>query len=361
MTLPNHEDDLTITIALEAAPVKRAGFGAGLIVDNRSESSLNGNRVKSYASYSEVQTDFDNGYVSQNILDKAGVWFGQDPTVPQQDKLLIGWRDDTLATPETWDTAVDEIAAQNDEFYFVMIDKRTTSELDTVSSHIESNYEKLFVCQSSDSEWLQASPASNSTPDLLSGRERTIANYHDTDTEHQDVAHAAARGVFDPDQQSAPWYGQISGVAGIDRTAITGGEVDNVIGNNGNIALPFGSADTFIKRGTNMNGRQAYVLITRDWFRARLKTDVATEIQTGANAGEKIGVTKSGQSRMAKLVRKRFSQGVRAQHFVDGSTTVTLPTITQTNINNETIPLEGSATLLIGAMDVNFNFRFLRT
>ncbi|MFB6373832.1 MAG: hypothetical protein ABEN55_12160 [Bradymonadaceae bacterium] len=360
MALPTHENDLTIDIFLEPAPVTREGFGKGLIIDNKSESSLNGNRVKEYSSFSEMETDESNGYLATNILDKGEVWFGQDPTVPEQDSLLVGVRDDTIATPETWDTAVDKIAP-NADWYWTLIDKRTTSEIDTVSSHIESNYDVLFVSQDADAEWKNSSPAAGSTPALLSGRERTIAHYHDTDTEHQDVAYAANRGVFDPDEQSAPMHCEIEGVNEIDRTAISRTEINNIVGNNGNVALPFGSTKTFVKRGDNMNGRQAYVLITRDWFRTRLQTDVAVEIQTASNFGEKVPVSKEGQARLAKLVRRRFSQGVAADHFVPGSTNVDLPEIKDSHINNETIPLKGSARIEIAAQDVDFTFRFRRT
>jgi hypothetical protein len=358
MSLPTHEGDITVNVFLSPSPVKREGFGTGVIIDEQADSNLDGNQNKAYTGTDAMQSDVDNGFLNQNILDKGEVWFGQDPTVPEQDKLIVANYD--AGSGDTLTDAIDDLASDRGDWYFVMIDSRSDADLTTVANHIESNYTAIFVAQSSATDWTNANPSGGTIPDDLAELERTITHFHPQDSEHQDVAHAANRGVFSPDDTSPPWIADIQGVNLLDRTQYTQSELNNVIGNFANVALPFGDTDTFVKRGTNMAGRQAGVLVTRDWFRARLQTDVALEIQKSANFGEKIPVSPDGQVRMAKLVRKRFSQGVEAGHFLPGSTQVRLPDITDADVNNQRIPLEGSATLAIAAQDVNFTFRFLR-
>ncbi|MFB6371625.1 MAG: DUF3383 family protein [Bradymonadaceae bacterium] len=358
-----HDGDISINVFLSPEPARLQGFGTGLLVVPKSNNSLNGNRVIVYAgdtAVEDAEQDESNGYISAATLDAIKTYFGQDDLVPRQEKLVVGHRDDTLATPETYPEALSAIQQENDEWYLVAIAGRADTDIDNTSSEIESSYKKFFVAQTDSADFKDSSPASGTLPDLLTGRERTFVNWHDTDGEWQDMAIMGARGAFDLDNKSPPWFGQVKGVADLDQTNLSGGDVDTIKGNNGNVMLPFGPADKFVKEGKNMNGRAAYVMLTADWFENRLQYDVAEEIVKKTNFGEKIGVSENGQTTMAKLVRSRFQQGEDAGHFKRGTTSIEFPTITQTNRDNETIPLKGSAIIKIAGQKVDFNFRFTR-
>jgi len=152
----------------------------------------------------------------------------------------------------------------------------------------------------------------------------------------------------------------VAQVAELDRQALQQSEVGNVKDNGANIMLPFGSTDTYIKPGQTMAGRKIYVMITKDWFETRLKKDVEIEIQSESQFGRKVPVSQEGQTQLAKLVRKRFKQGERVDHFKTGTTSVSFPTITDSNRNNGVIPLDGSAILEVDGQKVDFNFEFER-
>lgn len=363
MTL-THDDDVVVDVFLEPAPVTLQGFGTGLFVVDASTNDLNGQRTIKYSgstAIEDAENDETAGHISAATLEAIKTYFGQTNIVPRQDTLIVGKRDDTIATAETYPDALSAIQQVNDEWYLVMISSREDTDIEAVSSEIESSYTKFFIAQTDDAEFLNASPAANSLPDSLSSRERTMVGWHDQDSEWLDMAIAGNRGAFDLDQQSAPWFAQLAGVEDLDTSTLSGGDVANILGNNGNIILPFGPAETYLKPGRNMNGRSVYVILTRDWFKNRLQFDVAKEIVQESNRGVKIPVSREGQDQMAKLVNQRFAQGVEAQHFLPGSTEIRFPAITDGDLNAERIRLEGSARITVAAQDAQFTFEFTRT
>lgn len=357
-----HDGDVTIDVFLESAPVTLQGFGTGLLIVELATNSLDGNRVRKYSGTTAVDDatqDESDGFISAATLEAIKTYFGQSNIVPRQETLIVGNVD--LVGGETWVDALSTIQNVNDEWYLVAISSREDADIEAVSSEIESSYTKFFVGQTDDAAFKDSAPAVGTLPDLLSGRERTMIGWHDTDSEWMDMAIMGNRGAFDLDQKSAPWFAELAGVADLDTTAISGGDVDTIKGNNGNIILPFGPAETYLKPGKNMNNRSVYTILTRDWFKNRLQFDVAKEIVETSNQGEKIPVSPEGQAQMAKLVNSRFAQGVEAGHFLTGSTNIDLPEITDGDLNAERLRVEGDARIEVAAQKAEFTFRFSRT
>mgnify|MGYP006282630393 CR=1 FL=1 len=367
-----HDDDISITIRLDPPPATRAGFGTVLFLAPLSEASLDGNRVKTYKSLEEVESDQSSSFLGQSQVDAAAFAFAQEP---KPDEIMIGNVDLGGSPAETYADGLQEVIDADPSFYGVCAQTRTDTETATLASAVET-HEKPMLCaiQSSLSDLLATptDPLLDST-DLSSvaGNERTIIEYHDRSGAYADVAHLVGRLGFDPDRQSAPWdthlYGAGAAQDPISYSApLEGSDRDNLIDNHANAISSFGSSDHYLKPGQTAAGRPAYVQLTADWFKTRLETDIALEVQDASRDGEKIPIGQTGETRtrgqvqMAKLVRARFQQGEANGHFVPGSSEIGYPPITSQNITEQTIPLEGSAVLEAHGHSVTFTFEFER-
>ncbi|MFB6265021.1 MAG: hypothetical protein ABEL76_15585 [Bradymonadaceae bacterium] len=349
----SHDSDIDITVQLQPAPPTRKGFGNVLYIGPKADIAYSSDRVRTYNDLEAVENDND---LSQPQIDAATAYFGQDPS---PDQLLIGYVD--LAGGETYKDALDAIEGDTDDFYGVVIESRADAEIVDISEAVE-NHSRDVLCsvQTSDQANIDSSGLSSGLS-AIDGKERTFLHYHDQDSEYLDIAWLGSWLVYDPDQRSAPGFQAIDVVAEYSTLLPTGatGETGFAYENNVNLMLPFSSADQFIKPARNQNGRQASFILSRDWFANRIQTDIAFEILEASNQGEKIPVgtagTKrtSGQVQFAKLIRKRYKQGVRTQHFEEEQLDLKYPVVTQTNVNNGNVPLEAEITIATPAQSVD--------
>lgn len=368
MSHNTHEDNIEITINLSAAPQTQLGFGNVLLIAPLSNSSLSASEqpVKAYQTAEDVAADW-----TTQEEEAARVYFSQEP---QPDTLLIGEWDDVN---DSIDTALNNIIAADDNFYGVAATTRTDTDQEVLSAEVESNEKPMIhFLQSSLDDIVTTSsdpPLSGTALEPVIGRERTMLLYHPTDAEWYDMAQSGGVLPFDVDQTSAPFFNDLKEVAdprgSLPSAANIGTQQNpaNLRNNNANIPLPYGPSDNWTAPGTNANGRQASVILTRDWFKARLESDTANEIVTEAKRGNKIPVGLAntsrtvGQARFAKLVRSRFKQGSRAGHFLEDQINLRYPEVSQNQVDSGITPLEGDFTVAIGTQAVTFTFNFQRS
>lgn len=345
----DHLDNITINITLDPAPITAAGFGTMMIIADGSTTSLNGDRIRSYGSVAAVQTDVTAGFVSTAMLAAATAAFSQQraPSL-----IKIGRQDGV----EAFDAALAAIILVDSDFYGICIEPRTASDQVLVSTAVEAT-SRIFIFQSADTGWKTTGiPAGYAT---MTGRERTILAYHDTDAQFMDFAWGANRLAFNPDTISAPWTCPVLGVAPY-AAAPTDTEKVFLLANNANVGLPYGGATFFIDPGVNIAGRPIEEIETADWFEARLTEAVATRIVTLNNAGRKLPVTIDGQGQIQSLIEAQFAIGVTGGHFVLGETSSTPLDITDGDRAARRLRFSGFAQLVVSARLIEINLNFSR-
>lgn len=346
-----HDDLISITVTLAALASGRASFTRlAVIVDT---ATPGGGRFATYTSSAEVAADVVAGNLNAIAQEIADVAFAQTARRPA-DIMFIGV--DTGAA-ETYVQALDAAIAGGADFYGLAIDSRTDADIIAVSNDIESKAASgtflLFFAQDDDADWLTTGiPAAFST---IEGNERTVMYYHDDNANDAtsarlEVAHAAARLAWDPDEKSAGWNATVEDVADLS-TALTSTQKGFARANYANTALPFGTTtDTYVDPGKTLGGRPVDYIVSADWLRARVQEDVADVLVAAANKGTKIPVSVTGQSIIGGTMEKRFQQGVANGHFNEYE--LTPLEITNTDISNQRVRFDAETVWTTGIRQV---------
>jgi len=349
----NHNDTITITILLDAAPLVAAGFGNVLLLVDLATNSLNGSRVVTYASAAEASADQAAGYISAGTLAAVNVAFSQRP---QPTRFKVGYVD--IVGGESYSDGLSSVESLDADFYGICINSRSDADILSVSAAAEA-MNRVFMFQSADSDWLTAGglpPALTA----LDSRDRSVGIWHDTASEWSDVAWIVNRLAFDPDVISATWNAAPKSVTAYS-TNLTQAQKDFADVNNINLGLEFGPETFYIDAGGTMTGRPVYEIETADWFETRLQEAVITQKVNYAARGEKIQVAAPGQALLKSLIDSQFDIGVAAGHFVDGQTESTMLEITAADLAAQRIRGSGRAQIAVDGRIFDFTFNFGRT
>lgn len=368
-----HTDSLQITVQLQPPFPATIGFSTLLLLELQADNS-SGNRVVSYtqSNVDQIESDW-----TTRIYEAAQTYFAQRPG---PNNILVGAWD--KGGGESVADALDAIKAADGGWFFVSSTIRAGADQNSISNTIES-YGKpsIYFLQSSDSDIVTTNNlgSTGSALDPVPGRERTFGIYHPNDNENADAAMAGIIAPRDPDRKSAPFFGRLRGVSAYAANGAGGANAlpagasigtaqspGNIRQNNFNAVLPFGSAPAWEAPGQNANGRQGKVILTQYWFEDRLQANIANEIQTAQAQGEIIPIgavgesQTEGQERMAKLLKNQYQLGAAADHFLPENLEITYPTIQQSDINQDVIPLSAEMTVAIGGQAVSFDIFFGR-
>lgn len=347
----SHNDTISINIALSALPATRQGFSTVLLLVPLASNSLNSQRSATYSSITEATAANTAGYISATTLGRITTLFAQRDNFGRSPARVIVHNVDLAGDPaETYSAAYNLAVGAGLDFYGVCIEARTNTEILDLAAAVETTDRHLLAVVNADSGWLTSGVPAALT--ALAAYERTVLYYHDVATAYVDVGHFAARLMADPDVTSAPWRGEVLGVAGLS-TSITQTQKAFLRENNINVGLPFGNTDFFIDPGYNARGRPVYELVTRDWLRARIEEDLAQEIVAHEKRLEKFIVGPDGVAKFSAIVEARLEQGERVDHFVVGQTTINSST---TSVATESITLGGAGQRATSARLFNFNF-----
>ena len=346
----DHLDNITINIVLDPAPPPSAGFGTVLLLVDQATNTLNGDRVRSYASVAAATADNTAGYISAGTLAAVTAAFAQ----PRKPAVFKVGRVDTAGGESYADGLAACIVADGD-FYGIASDSRADADILSVSAAVEA-LRLLFVAQSADADWKTASHPSGLT--ALETRERTAVVYHDTAAQWSDVAWLVNRLSFDPDEQSAPWNAGVAGVSAL-ATAPTDTEKGHLDDNYANHGLPYGGETFWIDAGVNQNGRPLYEIVTADWYYARLQERVSAMHAREAANGRKIQVSPLGQAQILAEIRAQNEQGVGAGHFTSiDQTSVTAEAITSADTAANRLRFTGQNQIAgsLRLLDMDFSF-----
>lgn len=337
-----------VNVFLASLPPPRQVFGVPLLIVTATGNGLGGATVATYNSPTAVAAALTATEITAQTADFVNTAFAQQPRVPS---VKV-----TAAAASGYELAYAAARAADDTFYGVAIDTQLTADILEVSAAVETDAEKLFIASSADADWLTSGvPAAFSA---AAGRERTAIVYHDIATEPVSLAWLAARlGIANPDNRSAPWTGRVREILAY-TTDLTGAQRDFALANQANLVLPFGTAPQYIKDGENISGRPLYEILSGDWYKARVREDLIQAKLAADDRGEKIlvgsvGQTNSlGQTLVRGILESRAAQGEAAGHFVIGGTRVTMPQITQDDIDNRRI--RADVELQIGVDTIRF-------
>ncbi|MEL6347043.1 MAG: DUF3383 family protein [Myxococcota bacterium] len=350
-----HSDTITVSIALSDLPPSRRGFSTPLLLVPLAANGLGGGAVRSvtFSSIDEAQTARTASEISAETLARVTTLFAQrDSFGRTPDRIIVGNADLAASpTPETYADAYDVMRNLGLDFYAVYLESRTAADILGLAAQVEAVGEHLLGVVLSDVEVLTAGLPAGLT--ALGAYERTVAYFHDVATAHIEVGHMAKRLMFNPDEISASWRGQVDGVAGL-ATALTQTQKDAARANNVNLPLPFGDVEVFIDPGYNARGRPIYEIVTADWLRARVREDIAAEVNAHEQRGAKIVLDATGIATIQAIVEGRLEQGERVGHFVTGQTTVSASSI---DVATEKISITGSGQRATAARLFDFNFQ----
>jgi len=347
-----HDANITVTIFLSALAVPRASFTTPMIIVALSNNSLNGQRTATYSSLSEATAANTAGYIHANTLAMVTRMFAQSPS---PSKVKVGYIDDVSSPAETEAAALTAIIAHDPDFYIVCYESRTDADTIAVAAAIETNDKKMLgIFQSSNADWkTSGQPSAFSS---AAAYERTGWLYHDTDADWNDMGWAASRGAFDPDFQSAPWYGRVKSGDSL-TTDISETERQYIFTNGANVGLAYATEGYFVDDGKNIVGRALYEIVTTDWFATRVEEDIAAAVVDTSNRGEKITIDGRGQAMILAILNGRLAQGQGANHFDPDPEEVSAvaETITAADIAAERLRFTVRAKLAVGARTFTVN------
>jgi len=223
-------------------------------------------------------------------------------------------------TPNTgWESEMALIAAEDDEFYYVVTSGRTAGVIEDVAKWAEAN-RKIYIAQSSETGIDIAEPA---TPDLATRLKnlsllRTALLFYTTDATAADAAWAGKKAAIDPDVATTTWnHATLAGVA-IDST-LTATQMGFIDGKNANVYFKLGGIGSTWE-GKVADGNYIDSVVTLDWTYFRMLADLQTLFLNASNRGEKVPYTTGGITSIADVIRNRLRIGtdvVSPPHFND--------------------------------------------
>lgn len=347
MTLTNHNPNIEINISLSAPPGAEPNFQIPILFVPLATNSLDGDVVRSYGSVTDIADDLTASYISATTAAQLTAMFQQLRPSPE----IVKAASVDLVGSVTYGTALAAARAVDPEFYFVAIQPRTQAEIVLMSNAVEAEKKSLFMFQDDDGDWLTSGVPATIAP--IIANERTSGVYHDEDTEPLAEAAIAMGMGFSPDEKSAPFTMTITGVDSY-TAALTAGQRAFALANNINVMGEFGSVETWLDKGTNLQGREIRHLVTRDWLDFRIRQRVSDMIITRSNRGDVLPVTREGQVLVMSILSSLIDEGVAAGHFKLDQFVPIFPTITPTDISNRRVRVTGNATLLVGGRLVTY-------
>ena len=340
-----HDSNVTVNISLNANPTPGETFGVPLLAVPLATNSLNGDRTRTYlANSTDAADDLTAGYISagtKTAIDRA---FSQTSR-PQPSSVKVGYID--VIGPEDYDaTGLAAIRAVDDAWYGLCMDVRTDTEILSMAAAIEATGSKICTVQTDNADLVSAA-ISASTLAALAAYERTVIDWHDTDTEDQDFCHLAAGLTYTPDERSAPFTLVCGGVAA-HATPLTSGQRTQGITNNLNLIGTYGGTVNWIDGGKNAAGREIRHIITHDWLGDEIERQTIDLNISLSNEGRVFPVSREGQAMMASIVKGVYIRGAVAGHFKINQYVPIYPTISASDIAAQRVPFQARITLLVG-------------
>lgn len=368
----SHADTVRVTVSLGSLLSPVAGFGEVLFIDTFANSSLAGFaetsigskstkfvRIGAYSEATDANTAVAGSVGTALLQDLAGA-FGHSKSPTFVNVLSVDRADGGNGT-DTYAEALSALvnAGYNNFYAVIPVSHTVTDIIDILEGLIavqSASRPRIVIAQTSNAAtygdsaaWIAARVNGASAAPSATALERLAICYH-ADAQPCAAAFATWGLSFSPDTTSAPWCFTVPAIAdvalpsGVSETTFKTnlrGTPGTDLGNKINVALPFGSSTTFNDPGVMQSGRAIYVVISADWFQARLTSRLADLQLTYADAGAKLPLNPTGQALVRGLIESLYLEGVAHGHFLSREDAKALgATVT---IRGETITAEDRA------------------
>jgi len=251
------------------------------------------------------------------------------------------------------------IKVENDTWYGLVTDSRDPWELLAIAAWVETDDSKFFACQTDEAGILTAAAGNMFAAMFALAYSRTMPIYHPTDTETVDLAWLGFKLAKDPDTGPTQWSGAT--LVGCTIATLTATQQTNLLAKSGNAYLSemsLGSAGP----GTLVDTRYADTLVTKDWFKARIR-EGATQLRLNlSNLNRKAGFNDTGVAMYAAVLEEWIKRGEDVEHFEKGASTITVPKASSFSDSDRLarkITIPADVALLGGIEKVTYNLAVL--
>jgi hypothetical protein len=313
----NFNDAITINVSASPGKVFTEDFGILCHATDQLGAGFT-ETIRVYEGKADVSADSDLLTAAAKALNDA---FSQNPRLRKivVGKVIFGG---TPALSGELDAVRVAAIGAGANFYFLDIGSRVESDILAAAAWMETEF-GAFGGQTSDAAVL-AGTAGNVLEDLAGfAYTRTFCAYHHDDTENLAMAIMAKVGGADPDQQATIWRHQP--LTAMTISSVTSTEKSTVLGNQGNLYLPFFGIATF-GEGTLADGNKIDTRIAQDWLESRLQAGIAQLLVDRSAANLKVPYTDKGLDAVANEIDKVLGRGVAVEHFAEGAKIDSYPT-----------------------------------
>jgi hypothetical protein len=253
--------------------------------------------------------------------------------------------------------SLDDILEEQD-FYHLELETKVKAQILLAAAWVEANKGQGWF-QSSDADLL-AGTADNVAEELKdAGYTRSHVTYHDDDTDELAVGLAANFFFTDPDTGATTAADQTS--VGSEADDISPTEKDNVLGENANVYLPFGSTPVMYK-GTMADAGWIDYILTSDWLENRSQVALIQAILDRVAIGSKVPYTDKGIAYLQGKANGVMENGVTAEQLEAGTWSTTVPKVADVPAatrRSRGLALSGTAYTTGAVQEVNYTIYLL--
>ena len=256
------------------------------------------------------------GAVTFTVMDVSG-------GIPQTGTASV------VSSSSTLTDDLDNLITVDPDWYFLLLTHEGTDNernMDTYRAAVwaEAGNIDCFHVAQNDQSAIPSGGAGNIAKVLkVAGYHRTHVLYH-SESEYADGALVGRAASQNLDVSSIDWYLlRLSGITAADYTPSQRSTMDS---DNVGYYTTVGGAGRYFG-GKAASGRYIDQQLTVDWYAARVAEDVFAYLARGADSNIKRTYTDLTVSAIAGLLKKRWINGVRANHFAE----------TKTDVNGDTV------------------------
>lgn len=252
-----------------------------------------------------LKADFDAATITDiTFTDNLDGTFSIEPTVAGDQYSFTASSQFTLAfnSTETWVDALDNVSDYNNEWYALVIESHSATDVEAVAGAIEAR-NKIFGTSSSNSEIVDAV----STTDIASvlynlGYQRTFVMYSENaDTQYPEAAWIG--GQLPEQPGSNTW--KFKSLSGVTVSALSSTEANAVKDKNANTYERVGGV-SITSEGTMAGGEFIDVIIFVDWLQARMREGIFFRLVNT----KKIPYTQAGVTIIENEIRRVLAEGI---------------------------------------------------
>lgn len=254
--------DVIVNITDQTRPLTQAGFGKPLILGDTEVITGSKDTYKEYAELTEVAEDYS---AETDEYKAAQAIFSQEP---RPEKIVIySVTRDVTPQPTELTTALDDIKATKNDWYFVILTSRVAADIEAVGGWTNAN-EKLFgISMGSSDDSVAVAQITTVSSNLASDRCFILA--HQDPSKFADAAWIGKMGPKNPG--SATWkFKNLNGIP------------DSGYGTSDIATLEDGNVNTYVEKfgilqtteGKTTSGTYVDITRSKDWLKARMEEAV---------------------------------------------------------------------------------------